>query len=101
MVGRHPFDLVAIVAECVEMPVPRNAPVAEFNTELERALRFANKVELIDAGQGVALRQYRDRRLPDTDDSDLLRFDQGDARVTAIRPLGQQRGRYPPRRAAT
>lgn len=72
MVGLHPFNRMAIVAERVEMPVARNAPVAKFNAQLERALRFADKIEFVDAEQGIALRQQRDRRLPDTDDADFL-----------------------------
>ena len=100
MVGRNPFDRVAIVAECVEMPVSRNAPVAEFDAQLERTLGAADEIEFIDAEQGVALRQQRDRRLPDTDDADFLRFNQSDARPIAIGLLGQQRGCDPPRGTA-
>jgi hypothetical protein len=49
MVGLHPFDRVAVVAEGIEMPVSGRTPVAELDAELKRPLGLADEIELVDA----------------------------------------------------
>src|SRR3546814_6620234 len=62
--------------EGVHIDVADPAPVAELDTELERAPRFPNELILVDADQRVEQADRRDRRLADADRADLLAFDQ-------------------------
>lgn len=62
--------------EAVHVAVAEARPVDELDAELERALRLADELRLLDLEEVVERDEMRDGRLADPDDADLLGLDQ-------------------------
>ena len=97
LVRVKPQQILADLAEAVDVAVPRLAPVDELDPQLEGGLGGADHLHLIEPGQRVIVADRRDRRLAHADGSDLVGFDQGDVISAAREQLRQQRGRHPAR----
>src|SRR5205085_7809322 len=63
-------------AEAVHVGTADAAPVAELDAQLERSLRPADEVDLVDLQEVVERLEVRHRRLADADRADQLRLDQ-------------------------
>ena len=79
----QPVDILAELAERVEIAVADGAPVFELDAQLERAAGGGDECILVDAQHPVERLDRRDRRLSDPDGADFLAFDQADARAVA------------------
>jgi len=72
LVWIEPADVLADRAEGVNIAIPRRAPVAKLNAELEGALGGLQEVVLVNADQTVEHLNVRDGRFADPDGGDLV-----------------------------
>src|SRR3954471_14007943 len=70
LVEMDAFEIVAVIAERMEVALADRAPIHEFDAELERALGRADEIILVDAEHLIEGDQWRDRRLADADRAD-------------------------------
>src|SRR5690606_15712197 len=69
---RGPAD----VAEGVDVAIAEARPILELDAELERRLRRANELELVEAEQRMEAANRGDRRFADADGADVLGLDE-------------------------
>ena len=92
--GHHP-EVLADLAEAVDVAVTDPAPVHELDAELERAHGLADERALVQVQRGVVELDHRDRRLAHADDADLLGLHEPD-RIRWVQYLRQRRRGHPP-----
>ena len=86
-------------AEAVDVLVAYCAPVFELDAQLERRLRGAHEILLVDPEQLVKRAEQRDRGLADADGTDLIRLDERDIEILA-QQLAERGCGHPAGRAA-
>jgi hypothetical protein len=86
-------------AEAVHVTVADGAPVDELDAQLERALGGAHELCFVDTEDGIEGGQMRNAGLADSDNADVVGFDQPDA-VVALEDARHGRGGHPARGAA-
>src|SRR5262249_14100176 len=89
----------AVAAEGVDIGVAEPRPVPELDAELERRLRLADELVLVETEEAVKKLHRRDRGLADADCADLGRFYETDAFERAV-AHARERGRGHPSRGA-
>jgi hypothetical protein len=99
LVAAQPPQVLADDAEAMEIALALAPPVPELDAQLERPLRLAQEVVLVEAEQLVELLDGGDGRLAHPDRADRLGLDEDDL----VQPLEQaraQRRRHPSGRPA-
>ncbi len=92
-------EILAVVAERMEVALAGRAPVDELDAELERALGRGDELVLVDPEHVVVGDERRNRRLADPDGADLVRLDEVDPDAP-VEQSGEGGRGHPPRRAA-
>src|SRR5688500_607147 len=92
-------QVLADSSEAMDVTIADIAPVDELDSELERTLRGANEVVLVDLEQLIEGPDVRDRRLSDTDGPDFVGLDEHDA-ITASQDFRQCGRAHPAGRAS-
>src|SRR5438270_1458306 len=99
MVERDDAERASNKAERVHVRFVGAAPAVEGNAELVGPARGGEEFRLVDGKRIVELLDRRDRRFADSDDADLIGFDERDRHAGDAEPPERGRG-HPSRRAA-
>jgi hypothetical protein len=94
-VQRDHVELAAIASERVEVAIAQTAPVVKLDAQLERTLRGADEVVLVDSQRFVERADRRDGGLADADRADVVALDQGDP-AAGLERIRQRSGSHPP-----
>ena len=83
----QPEQILADLAEAMDVAVPQRAPVNELDAQLERGLCRPDHRHLIQSGQRVIVADRGDGRFAHPDRADLVRLDQFDVESAAFEQL--------------
>src|SRR5690242_6281107 len=91
----NPFHVKPVASEWVEVDVSAPAQIHELNAELEGSLGAPDIFVFVEAEHAIERCHLRDRRLADTDDPDLVGFDERHRRIIGAEEPAERGCRHP------